>query len=115
MDLSTYEVIGAVCAIMGVVGGLIARDRYVLKLIADTKVECNKTVNTSSKELHDRVSKHRDSIDSKYMSKDEYEARQKALEHLLININTNVDKLVDMNHKTNERIDKVMINKMNDS
>ena len=115
MEFDTYQVIGAICAIMGVVGGLIARDRYVLKLIADTKVECNKTVNESTKELHERVSKQRDFVEDKYVSKDEYNARIQAFENLLININKNVDTLVDLNHKTNQRIDQVVMIRNKDS
>lgn len=99
--------ISLVIGFFTVAGGLIARDRYVLKLISDTKIDCGKVVKESSKELHERISKHRDEVSDTYVSKTESEAQQKAIEALLINVNRNVDKLVEGQHRTNERIDNL--------
>lgn len=115
MELNAFEVVGVVCSVCAAIGGLIVRDRYVLKLVADTKIECNNGIKETAKELHERVSKHRDEVKSDYVSKDEYNARQESIERLLIDINKNVGTLVEANSRTNERIDQVILSKGRDS
>lgn len=97
MNTDVFTLITILVALVGAVGGIIARDRYIGKAISTGDRDLSNAMNTKFDTTHERINKIRDEF-----------VRREDLEQHMARVDRGLREIHDGQEKTNQRIDTVL-------
>lgn len=97
MEQSIYQLITIAIAFVGVIGGIIARDRFIIQYINTANETMRETMRHELDNLHSRVNATRDG----FVRRDDLDGHLRRME-------TNIKEMREEQRETNKRLDAFM-------